>query len=66
MPVAITDGDFREADRLSAYLSRMIPQTIAEAIATERERCAQVADSYANDAFHGQMIAAAIRRGLND
>jgi hypothetical protein len=59
MPIAFYKVDFEEAARLVAPVERMILGIVADAIAVERERCAQVAENF-NAA--GKPIAAAIRQ----
>lgn len=58
MPIATFDVDYDEAVRLLAPYSAPLHQLVASAIATERERCAQIAEGF-NAA--GKPIAAMIR-----
>lgn len=59
MSTPIFDVDFDEAARLVASQATVLRDLIAGAIATERERCAQIAEGF-NAA--GKPIASAIRR----
>lgn len=59
MTIAVFDVDFDEASRILAPYGPRLRDLIANAIAVERERCAQIADNF-NAA--GKPIAKAIRR----
>jgi hypothetical protein len=58
MSTPIFDQDYQEASRLIDSSWYSLRAVVAQAIATERERCAQIAENF-NAA--GKPIAAAIR-----
>jgi len=58
MSIAVWDVDFDEANKLLAPYGPMLRDLVANAIAVERERCAQIAENF-NAA--GKPIAQAIR-----
>jgi hypothetical protein len=67
MAIPIFDGDFSEADRLLRNelggINIRLRQIVAEAIATERERCAQIADRYNKAEQHvAKLIRAAYQK----
>jgi len=59
MSIAVFDVDFEEANRILVPYGAFLRDLIANAIAVERERCAQIAENF-NAA--GKPIARAIRR----
>jgi hypothetical protein len=59
MSIAVFDVDFDEANRILAPYGGVLRDLIANAIAVERERCAQIAENF-NAA--GAPIAKAIRQ----
>jgi hypothetical protein len=57
MPVAVFDTDFRQGELIAQQAAGAVAGLISQAIATERERCARIAE------YQGKIaIAAAIRK----